>query len=105
MKKAESVLVLKFKSSLDQDELLAVSHEDLETFRNVQGLIQKYYVVEESTGALSGIYIFETEEDRTNFWTSELATTIPARYGVLQSTLRVEKYEMAIVLNDLVVAK
>ena len=105
MKKAESVLAVKFNSSLDPEELLTISHEDLETFRNVPGLIQKYYVVEESTGALSGIYIFETEEDRTNFWASELAATIPARYGVLQSTLRVEKYEMAIVLNNLVVAK
>ena len=104
MKNAESVLSVKFNSTLKPEELMNVCKQNLESFRNVPGLIQKYYIAEESTGAISGIYIFETKSARETFWTSELAKNIPAKYGVIPETLRVEQYEMAIVLNDIVLA-
>lgn len=104
MKNAESVLSVKFNSTHSAEKLINVCQEDLEIFRNVPGLLQKYYIAEESTGALSGIYIFETKSAREAFWDSELAKNIPARYGVIPETLRVEQYEMAIVLNDIVLA-
>jgi hypothetical protein len=37
---------------------------DPDVFRNVPGLLQKYYIAEESTGAISGIYIFKTKRAR-----------------------------------------
>lgn len=104
MKNAEAVLSVKFNSNLDPEKLVKICQEDLEMFRNVPGLIQKYYVVEETTGAISGFYIFEDASARASFWKSELAESIPARYGVIPNTLRVEQYEMVIVLNDLFVA-
>lgn len=104
MKNAEAVLAVKFNSVLSPEKLMQVTREDLGTFRNVKGLVQKYYIAEETTGALSGLYFFETKNDRASFWKSELATNIPARYGVIPDTLRVEQYEMAIVLNDLLAA-
>lgn len=100
MKNAESVLSVKFNSSFSPEKLLKVFQENLGTFRNVPGLLQKYYIGEESTGAISGIYIFKTKTAREAFWTSELAKDIPGRYGVIPETLRVERYEMTIVLND-----
>jgi len=104
MKNAEAVLLVKFNSTFNAEKLLNVCQQDLETFRNVPGLIQKYYIAEEGTGALSGFYIFETKSARAAFWTSDLAKTIPAQYGVIPETLRVEQYDMAIVLNDVVLA-
>ena len=104
MKNAEAVLSVKFNSTHSAEKLINVCQEDLEVFRNVSGLLQKYYILEESTGAMSGIYIFETKSAREAFWTSDLAKDIPARYGVIPATLRVEQYEMAIVLNDVVLA-
>ena len=104
MKNAEAVLSVKFKSTHTVEQLMNVCEEDLETFRNVPGLLQKYYIAEESTGALSGIYIFENRTARATFWASELAKNIPARYGVIPDTLRVEQYEMAIVLNDVLLS-
>lgn len=100
MKNAEAVLLVKFKSSLTPENLMKTCQEDLEDFRNVPGLLQKYYISEESTGAISGFYIFENKEARAAFWNSELAKNIPARYGGLPDSFRVEQYEMAIVLND-----
>jgi len=104
MKNAEAVLSVKFNSTLSPEELMNVCQEDLEAFRSVPGLVQKYYIVEESSGALSGIYIFETHSARASFWPSELAKSIPARYGVIPDTLRVEQYNVALVLNDVVLA-
>ena len=93
---------MKFNSTLNPDKLLEVCQEDLETFRNVPGLVQKYYISEEQTGALSGIYIFSSRNARSSFWNSDLAKNIPARYGVIPQTLRVEEYDISIVLNDAV---
>ena len=104
MKNAEAVLLVKFKSTFDAEKLLNVCQQDLEAFREVPGLIQKYYIAEEGTGALSGFYIFETKSARAAFWTSALAKAIPAQYGVIAETLRVEQYDMAIVLNDVTFA-
>ena len=104
MKNAEAVLSVKFKSAFNAEKLLNVCQQDLETFRNVPGLIQKYYIAEEGTGALSGFYIFETKSARAAFWTSDLAKAIPAQYGVITETLRVEQYDMAIVLNEAVLS-
>ena len=100
MKNVKSVLSVKFKSNHSSEKLMQVCHEDLDIFRNVPGLVEKYYIGEEGTGAISGIYLFETQSARSDFWTSELAATIPSRYAVIPETLRVEEYEMAIVLNE-----
>lgn len=104
MKNAEAVLLVKFKSTFNAEKLLSTCQQDLKSFRNVPGLIQKYYIAEEGSEALNGFYIFETKSAREAFWASDLAKTIPARYGVIPETLRVEQYDMAIVLNDAVLA-
>ncbi|HVU54187.1 MAG TPA: YdhR family protein [Puia sp.] len=100
MKNAEAVLTVKFQSVFSVEELMTICSEDLRAFREVPGLIQKYYLNEVSTGAISGIYVFEDHAARKAFLHSELASYIPVRYGVLSGTLRVEQYDMAIVLND-----
>lgn len=102
MKNAEAVLSVKFKSTYNAKELMKICHEDLDAFRDVPGLIEKFYLAEDLSGAISGIYIFNTKSSREAFWTSELAKNIVPRYGVILDTLRVERYDMAIVLNDTV---
>jgi len=100
----ESVLLVKFSSTLNGKDLMRTCEEDLNAFRSVPGLLQKYYIAEEQTGAISGFYIFRSKADREAFWNSPLAKNIPERYGVVAASLRVETYEMAIVLNDVVFA-
>ena len=77
---------------------------DLGIFQNVPGLIQKYYISEPESGAISGIYLFETAAARDAFWTSDVAAMIPERYAVIMESLRVEMFDMAIVLNEAVAA-
>ena len=100
MKNAEAVLSVKFKSTLDSHLLMETLLEGLEDFRKVPGLIQKYYLSEEDTKAVSGIYLFQTKSSRAAFLNSELAKEIPTLYGVIPETFRVEQFDMTIVLNE-----
>jgi hypothetical protein len=102
--KETSVLAVKFNSSLPSDDLNAVCEKDLYKFRKVPGLLQKYYVVEDSSGALSGLYFFESKAARSAFWNSALAKEIPGTYGVIPESLRVENYEISLILNETVEA-
>ena len=102
MKNAKAVLSVKFNSTFSPEHLSNVCQEDVDIFRSVPGLLQKYYLTEVSTGSISGFYIFETRAHRANFWSSEVAENLPARYGIIAETLRVEQYDVAIVLNDAV---
>jgi len=104
MKKIEAVLSVKFKSKHSPEKLNSVCMADLETFRSVPGLVQKYYIAEELTGSVNGIYLFESKSARTAFWNSKLARSIAVRYGMIPHTLRVEKYDMEIVLNEVELA-
>jgi hypothetical protein len=104
MKNRGVVLIVKFNSSFGSKHLLWVSQGDIEAFKNMQGLLQTYFVTDELTGAVSVIYIFEHESARTAFWSSTLAKEIPMRYGVIPSTLRIEQYSVTSMLNDLIVA-
>jgi hypothetical protein len=104
MKNAKAVLLVKFSSTLSPEDLQKTCLEDLEDFRNVPGLLQKYYLGEENTGAISGFYIFESENARSAFWNSKLAKSIPARYGGIVDSFRVEQYELLIELNELQLA-
>jgi len=100
MKKVTAVLSVKFMSSHNPEKLMEVCNNGLDSFREVPGLVEKYYLIEESTGAISGIYLFETKSARSEFRVSELASKIPEKYGVIPETLRAEEYEVAIVLNE-----
>lgn len=104
MRNSQAVLSVRFNSSLDESTLLDVCNQDLDAFRKVPGLIQKYYIMDDEAGAISGFYIFKSKNARDSFWNSELAKSIPVRYHVIPETIRVELYEMAIVLNEAVLA-
>jgi hypothetical protein len=99
MKKAKAVLSVKFNSTYGSAELVNLFKQDLDVFKNVPGLLEKYYIAEETTGAKGGIYIFDSTETRDLFWNSQLAQEIPALYGVKLDTLRVEQFDIDIDLN------
>jgi hypothetical protein len=82
------------------EELNEICLSDLENFRSVPGLVQKYFVTEEYTGAISNIYLFESKSTRAAFSVSDLAKDIPLRYRMIPDTIRVEYYDMLIVLNE-----
>ena len=104
MKTAEALLSVKFNTSLKLEDLNEFCRADINDFRSVRGLIQKYFVVDPATKTVNGIYLFENKTARASYWASKLARSIPRRFGLIPGTLRVENFDVMIVLNEDVIA-
>lgn len=104
MKNSKAVLSVRFQSIYGSEKLLQLFHQRLEDFKNVPGLMQKYYVADEKSEVVGGIYVFENKDARAAFWDSALAKAIPETYGVKMETLRVEELEVTIEMTDTVAA-
>jgi hypothetical protein len=83
---------VRIKTPLAQEEVRQIMEQRAPRFREVAGLVQKYYGYEPSSGAYCGCYIFNSEEARQAFAQSELARTIPVAYQAEE--VRVEAYEV-----------
>jgi hypothetical protein len=87
-----TILFVRVKSALDPEELERRLIERRPQFREVPGLVQKFYGRDESTGDLCGIYFFEDQNALSAFRETELAKTIPTAYEAKE--IRREVYEV-----------
>lgn len=88
---------VKFSSPLSDDEVRAVMERRAPEFREVPGLVQKYYGREVETGDTCGIYLFDSEESLHAFRQTDLARTIPSAYRV--ESPRIEVFELLFPLH------
>jgi heme-degrading monooxygenase HmoA len=68
------------KSKLSKEELDRRYKERMPQFRDVPGLVQKYYSYDEATQEWAGIYLWESEEALAAYLESDLKNTIAAAY-------------------------
>jgi heme-degrading monooxygenase HmoA len=87
------VQMVKFKSGLSEADLERVMKDRAPRFRAIPGLIQKYYGREKATGALAGIYLWDSEESLRQYQGSELRRTIAEAYAA-EGTPRVEIFDV-----------
>ena len=78
------LLIFLFKSRLPFEEVVAASERRADRYRKVKGLIQKYYVQDESTGHVGGVFIFDSKESLKAFRDSELAKSTGEAYKFLE---------------------
>jgi hypothetical protein len=102
MNNSQALLSVKFISIHTSIELIQLFKQDIDLFKAVPGLVQKYYIAEEGTRAHGGIYVFENKAARNAFLDSDLASKIPSRYGVQPDTLRIEQFAVSIELPNTV---
>ena len=79
------------KSNLPREEMERRYKERLPQFREVPGLIQKYYSYDEATSEWAGIYLWASEEALADFLASDLRKSIPAAYE-LTGPPRIERF-------------
>jgi hypothetical protein len=91
------ILSVRFNSSLSRDDVERIVRERAPRFRDVPGLVQKFYGVD-GDGYYTGIYIFESPESLGAFRETELAKTIPEAYQV--QDIRIERYDVLGALFD-----
>jgi quinol monooxygenase YgiN len=93
------ILSIKFNSALPAERVRALMRERSEQFRTLNGLLQKYYTQDASTGEWCGIYLWDSIAALEAFRASELAHSIAAAYQVI-GTPRVEILEVHLILRE-----
>lgn len=74
---------------------MRVARERAGPFREVPGLVQKYYFQHEATGKIGGVYVWETAEAFAAYRESDLRKSIASSYKVEgESTIEVLKILM-----------
>jgi len=92
------LIVRGLKSSLSHDELERRYQERMPQFREVPGLLQKYYSYDPSTEEWAGIYLWESEEAAAAYLESDLRKSIASAYELTQPP-RVERFPVVDVLR------
>lgn len=92
-----AILFVKVKSSLEPDELESRMIERRPRFKEVPGLVQKFYGRDDATGDGCGVYFFEDQAALEAFRDTELAQTIPAAYEA--TDVRREVYDVLFPLH------
>jgi heme-degrading monooxygenase HmoA len=92
------LVVRGLKSKLPYDELEKRFRERMPSFRDLPGLVQKYYSYDESTGEFAGIYLWDSEESLAKYSESDLRRTIPTAYELTEPPV-LEKYPIIDVLR------
>jgi len=87
-----TILFVRIKTDLEPEELDRRLIERRPRFKDVPGLVQKFYGRDESTGDVCGIYFFEDQKSLADFRETELAKTIPTAYEAKE--IRREVYEV-----------
>jgi heme-degrading monooxygenase HmoA len=72
------------KSNLSNEELERRYRERMPQFRDVPGLVQKYYSYDQATQEWAGIYLWESEEALAAFLESDLRRSIPEAYELTE---------------------
>ncbi len=78
-------LPIYFKSGLTEEETLKKFEGRADKVHSVKGLVQKFYIKDESTDQFGGVYIFNSKENLKAFRDSDLMKSIGDSYKV-QST-------------------
>jgi len=86
------MLFVRAVSGVDAQELERRLLERRPRFLEVPGLLQKIYGRDPATGAVCGIYFFESREALAEFRESELARTIGTAYETVE--LRAEAFDL-----------
>ena len=96
---AVMLIVKGLKSKLPREEMERRYKERLPRFRDVAGLIQKYYSYDESTGEWAGVYLWDSEESLASYLESDLRESIAAAYELVQPP-RIERFPIVDVLRE-----
>jgi len=74
------ILFVRIKSGLELEELERRALERVPRFREVPGLVQKFYLRDGVTGDVCGLYFFEDRAALEAYRQSDLARTIASAY-------------------------
>ena len=77
------IVTVKFETVLSEAEVISKAQERADQFRELPGLIQKYYVKLDKPNHYGGVYLWDSMESAKSYRESELAASIPSAYKVI----------------------
>jgi heme-degrading monooxygenase HmoA len=87
------IQVVKLRSGLPHEEVYRLMDERVPAFRQVPGLLQKYFCRETATGDVVGVYVWDSKDALHRYRQSDLVRSTPAAYKV-EGQPRVEVFEV-----------
>lgn len=71
-----------FESELSHDEIEETMRQRAEKFREVDGLVQKYFIQDREHDRYGACFIFDSEESRDAYFASDLSAGVGEAYAV-----------------------
>ena len=77
-------MLLLFEVGLKIEDLIKTSNERFEKFKQVKGLLQKFYISDPNSNQVGGICVFDSKENLEVFRDSELSKSTSEAYKFLK---------------------
>lgn len=88
-----------FESGLSHEEIEGTMRKRAEEFREVEGLVQKYFVHDRENDRYGACFIFDSEASRDAYFASDLSAGVGEAYAV-KGTPEVTKAHMLFPLRE-----
>lgn len=76
------VRIVRFRSGLKDEDVMSAFESRSPRYREVEGLVQKYYLRFPQTGEFGAVYVWDSQSALDRFNASALARSIPEVYRV-----------------------
>ncbi len=97
-----AIVQFKLSPSITRDHVQEDFSHLAPTFRNLPGLIRKYFLLSKDGTIAGGVYLWKSQEDAEHFYTDEFKRSITDRYGFEPS---ITYFESPIVVDNSISAK
>lgn len=87
----------KLPQPLSREEAREIFLSTAPKYREMEGLIRKYYMLSQDGGTAGGVYLWDSQEDALRLYTDEWKTFIFDKYGALPS---VTFFESPVVVDN-----
>jgi hypothetical protein len=76
------IVFITYESELDVDEIESLFRERSQKYREMEELLQKFYLHDEESGRVGGIYVFDSEASRDRLFESDIHASLREAYKV-----------------------
>jgi len=94
-----AVVQFKLPKTVTKDEAKEIFLSTAPRYREVQGLVRKYYLLSLDGGTAGGVYLWKSREDAERAYTDEWKKLVRERYGAEPS---VQYFQSPVIVDNLV---
>jgi heme-degrading monooxygenase HmoA len=82
------IVFISFESGLRLDDVDDLFHERAGHYREMDGLLQKFYLHDEESGRVGGIYVFDSKESSEALFESDIHASLRDAYEARDVDIR-----------------